>query len=280
MNHKALYDRFSFRTSKSMTLMYSTSFSLGIQMLDKRFHGPIYGIYGLVRAADEIVDTFHDYDKRDLLDRFKADTWRAIDDGISLNPVLNAFQQVVRDYGIERDLIDAFFHSMEMDLYDISYDTDKYHEYIYGSAEVVGLMCLRVFAEGDQALFDDLRSGARFLGAAFQKVNFLRDVQADYEERGRTYFPGVDFIHFNEQDKQAIEEDIARDFERALVAIRKLPSSSRLGVYLAYEYYLKLFGKIRAAKAEQITTARFRVSDVRKLTLLARVYLQGLFRLV
>ena len=268
MNHLDLYHSTCTACSRLITRRYSTSFSLGIRLFHKRFRAPIYAIYGFVRFADEIVDTFHDYSKEELLDRFRADTYKAIDDGISLNPVLHAFQQVVHQYGIERELIDAFLHSMEMDLHQNVYDEAGYDEYIYGSAEVVGLMCLRVFCEGDTARYEALKSPARSLGAAFQKINFLRDIRSDYDDRGRVYFPGIDFRYFDNDAKKAIEADIQEDFTAALEGIRRLPDGTRLGVYLAYKYYTQLFAKIKGAPAKSITEERFRVSDKRKVFLL------------
>jgi len=268
MNHFDLYNTTCSECSRLITRRYSTSFSLGIRLFDKRFRGPIYGIYGFVRFADEIVDTFHHHDKELLLRRFREDTFRAIEDGISLNPVLQAFQEVVRRYGIERELIDAFLDSMEMDLSHRNYDARGYETYIYGSAEVVGLMCLRVFCEGDDARYQSLRAPACRLGAAFQKINFLRDIRSDHEERGRVYFPGVDFGRFDNATKRQIEADIQADFDAALEGIRRLPDGSRLGVYLAYKYYTQLFDKIKRAPAQRIAEERFRVSDNRKVYLL------------
>lgn len=268
MNHMTLYHQTCSECSRLITLRYSTSFSMGIRLFDRRFRAPIYAIYGFVRFADEIVDTFHDYPKRALFERFRADTYHALDEGISLNPVLHSFQEVVRKYGIERDLIDAFLNSMEMDLDQNAYDNAGYDEYIYGSAEVVGLMCLRVFCEGDDLQFQDLKAPARRLGAAFQKINFLRDIQADYDERGRVYFPGVDFNQFDNAAKQRIEADIQADFSAALEGIRRLPDGARYGVYVAYKYYTQLFVKIKGAPAQCIARERFRVSDKRKVYLL------------
>lgn len=268
MNHLQLFDTVCSECSKLVTRRYSTSFSLGIRLFDTRFRGPIYGIYGFVRFADEIVDTFHDHDKKDLLDRFREDTWKAIDERISLNPILHAFQQVVHQYNIDRDLIEAFLHSMEMDLTESAYDAHGYDEYIYGSAEVVGLMCLRVFCENDDAEYQRLKASARRLGAAFQKINFLRDIKSDFVDRGRVYFPGVDFSRFTQADKVAIEADIDADFKAALEGIRELPKGARLGVYLAYKYYTNLFSKIRSAPAQRVAQERFRVSDKRKMYLL------------
>jgi 15-cis-phytoene synthase len=268
MNHFDLYQNTCGECSKLITQRYSTSFSMGIKVFEQRFQMPIYGIYGFVRFADEIVDTFHDFDKKDLLERFKKETYQAIDEKISLNPVLHSFQNVVNQYGIERELIAAFLRSMEMDLEQNAYDPKGYEEYIYGSAEVVGLMCLRVFTENDTLKYDRLRDSACSLGAAFQKINFLRDIKSDYDERGRTYFPGVDFKKFTNEDKAQIEIDIKKDFDAALFGIRELPKGARLGVYIAYKYYLQLFRKIKTAPAALIAQERFRVSDKRKVYLL------------
>ncbi|MBO0952455.1 phytoene/squalene synthase family protein [Fibrella forsythiae] len=276
----SLFNQTALECSKLITERYSTSFTLGIKTLDKKYHLPIYAIYGFVRYADEIVDTFHDYDKQALLDRFRADTYLAIEEGISLNPVLHSFQLIVRQYNIERDLIDAFLRSMEMDLHQHDYDAAGYSQYIYGSAEVVGLMCLRVFCEGDCKEFDRLREPARKLGSAFQKVNFLRDIKSDYQERGRTYFPGVDFTDFSRDAKQLIEEDIQRDFDDAYQGILNLPKGARMGVHLAYIYYLKLFCKIKDMPASRIQEERIRVPDPQKLVLLAKTMVQYRFNLI
>lgn len=270
----SLFNQTALECSKLITERYSTSFTLGIKTLDKKFHLPIYAIYGFVRYADEIVDTFHDHDKKRLLDRFRADTYLAIEEGICLNPVLHSFQMVVREYGIERELIDAFLRSMEMDLYRHDYDAAGYSDYIYGSAEVVGLMCLRVFCEGNGEEYDRLREPARKLGSAFQKVNFLRDIKSDYQERGRTYFPGVDFTDFSRDAKQLIEDDIQRDFDEAYQGILALPRGARMGVHLAYTYYLKLFCKIKGVPASRIQQERIRVPDPQKLALLAKTMVQ------
>ncbi len=268
MNHLQLFHLTCAECSSLITRRYSTSFSLGIKMFHPRFRGPIYGIYGFVRFADEIVDTFHDYPKADLFERFRQDTWRAIEEGISLNPVLHSFQQVVRKYGIELELIEAFLDSMEMDLTESTYDPEGYNEYIYGSAEVVGLMCLRVFCEGNDAEYQKLKASARRLGAAFQKINFLRDIKSDHEERGRVYFPGVDFSRFTQEDKWRIEADIKLDFDAALEGIRMLPKGARLGVYIAYKYYTHLFLKIKSAPPQRVAEERFRLSGKRKVYLL------------
>lgn len=263
-----LYREVCIESSRMITKRYSTSFSMGIRAFDKRFRDPIYAIYGFVRFADEIVDTFHDYPKAELLARFWQDTYRAIDEGISLNPVLQSFQEVVRKYHIERDLIDAFLRSMEMDLHENTYDQHSYEEYIYGSAEVVGLMCLRVFCEGDKERYEKLKAPARSLGAAFQKVNFLRDLKSDFDDRGRIYFPGVDFTNFTPADKRAIEADIRADFDHAYQGIKRLPEGARFGVYLAYVYYLKLLQKIKSSPADRVAEERIRVNDGRKMMLL------------
>ncbi len=254
--------------SQLITQRYSTSFSMGIRAFDKRFRSPIYAVYGFVRFADEIVDTFHEFPKQDLLNRFREDTYRAIEERISLNPVLFAFQDTVNRFGIERELIDAFLDSMAMDLNHSAYENSLYNQYIYGSAEVVGLMCLRVFCEGDDALYQRLKMPARSLGAAFQKINFLRDMASDFDDRGRIYFPGVDFDHFSNQDKQAIEADIKLDFDHGLQGILQLPRGARFGVYLAYVYYIKLFQKIRKASACRVKRERIRVHDSKKIWLL------------
>ncbi len=260
-----LYDKTCMECSKLITNRYSTSFSLGIRVFDKKFRAPIYAIYGFVRFADEIVDTFHDKPKARLLKEFKQETYKAIEDGISLNPVLHSFQEVVREYSIERELIDAFLKSMEMDLHFHTYDDSKYKEYIYGSAEVVGLMCLRVFCKGDEAEYQKLKAPACSLGSAFQKINFLRDMKSDYDERGRVYFPGIDYTQFNKAQKDEIEADIKKDFDDAYKGIVKLPSGAKFGVYLAYRYYTKLFDKIKNSPVHLVKEERIRVKDSRKM---------------
>ncbi|WMJ71792.1 phytoene/squalene synthase family protein [Cytophagaceae bacterium ABcell3] len=272
-----LYSNTSFKCSKLITVSYSTSFSLGIKTLDKRFHEPIYGIYGFVRYADEIVDTFHDFDKKELLDKFSNDTFEAIKTGISLNPVLQSFQLVVNKYDISDELINAFLRSMSMDLYNQSYQHNLYNEYIYGSAEVVGLMCLKVFAEGDQQTYDSLKPYAQKLGAAFQKVNFLRDMKSDFQERGRVYFPNISFNQFTVHEKQKIENDIRKDFEEALIGIKQLPQGARKGVYLAYVYYWTLFRKIRNMPPAKILNERVRIPDNMKFILLLKSYIKHSF---
>ena len=251
-----------------ITNRYSTSFSLGIRVFDKKYRGPIYSIYGFVRFADEIVDTFHDYPKASLLEKFRQDTYAAIEEKISLNPVLQSFQEVVWKYDINRELIDAFLDSMEMDLYFNRYQDSLYQQYIYGSAEVVGLMCLKVFCEGDAERYESLKASARSLGSAFQKINFLRDMKSDFAERGRVYFPGVDFNNFTNEDKVRIEKDIKADFDHAYEGIIRLPEGARFGVYLAYMYYINLFKKIKHATAARVKQERIRVKDSRKMYLL------------
>lgn len=263
-----LYRQVCEECSRLVTTRYSTSFSMGIRAFHKRFRSPVYAIYGFVRFADEIVDTFHEYPKEILLNRFREDTYRAIEERISLNPVLHSFQETVHQYGIERELIDAFLDSMEMDLSYSAYESDLYNQYIYGSAEVVGLMCLRVFCEGDDELYQRLKMPARSLGSAFQKINFLRDMASDYDDRGRIYFPGVDFSQFSNRDKVMIEADIKKDFDHGLEGILQLPRGARFGVYLAYVYYIKLFQKICKTSACRVKHERIRVNDTKKIWLL------------
>lgn len=270
----ALYNQTCRQCSRLITNNYSTSFSLGIRSLDKSLHEPIYAIYGFVRFADEIVDTFHQQDKHDLLMRFKKDTYTALEEKISLNPVLHSFQEVVNEYKIDHDLIEAFLKSMEMDLYFDSYKEEGYNEYIYGSAEVVGLMCLKVFVGGNQEQYEKLKQPAKRLGAAFQKVNFLRDLKDDVYERGRVYFPGVEFDAFDIDAKKAIELDIQKDFEAAYEGIIRLPLKARMGVYLAYVYYTRLFRKIQGLSPEIIKNQRVRVPNGSKMYLLAKTYLK------
>jgi phytoene synthase len=240
-----LFHKVSHECSRNVTARYSTSFSSAIRLLHQDLRGPIFDIYGLVRFADEIVDTFHGYDKQNLLLRFRQETFAAINEGISLNPILHSFQKTVNRFGIDHQLIHAFFNSMESDLTEFQYDRQGYEEYIYGSAEVVGLMCLYIFCEGDALLFEKLKTSARSLGAAFQKVNFLRDIKADFNDLSRIYFPGCDFHNFTGLDKERIEADIEEDFRRAYLGIRKLPIKARFGVYVAYKYYYSLFRKIK-----------------------------------
>ena len=264
----SLYNQTCLECSSLITRRYSTSFSMGIRVFDKKYRSPIYALYGFVRFADEIVDTFHDFPKKELLDKFRRDTFEAIESGISLNPVLHSFQNVVNKYNIERELIDAFLDSMEMDLNLNAYEDNLYQKYIYGSAEVVGLMCLRVFVNGDENMYKHLYASARSLGSAFQKINFLRDIKSDFDERGRVYFPGVDFRSFSLGDKLEIESDIKKDFDDALLGITQLPQGVRFGVYLAYKYYTKLFQKIKSASPTKVKEERIRVKDSRKVVLI------------
>ena len=242
---KSIFDTLSHDISEMTTKRYSTSFSLGISFLSKDLHNAIYGIYGFVRFADEIVDSFHGFDKDKLLTDFKKQTFEAIGEKISLNPILNSFQWAVNEYKIPLELIDTFLKSMEMDLDQIDYDQKEYEKYILGSAEVVGLMCLKVFVRGDDKEYLRLKPSAMKLGSAFQKINFLRDLSADYKDLDRTYFPGVDMKAFNQTVKKQIEADIELDFKAGYEGIKQLPKNSRFGVYMAYKYYYKLFQKIK-----------------------------------
>lgn len=269
---RQLFDHTTFECSKIITTNYSTSFSLGIKSLHKKFHYPIYAIYGFVRYADEIVDTFHEYDKKALLNKFKVETYQAISDKISFNPVLHAFQLVVNQYHIEEELIEAFLYSMAMDLEQKIYDQLDYEKYIYGSAEVVGLMCLRVFCEGNDEMYQQLKSPARNLGSAFQKVNFLRDIKDDYQIRGRVYFPQLELNNITTEVKEAIFQDIQSDFDKAYHGIINLPAGSRLGVYLAYIYYLNLFKKIKKTAFSRLLKERIRIPNFNKYLMLMTSY--------
>ncbi len=261
----SLFHQVCHECSEAVTKRYSTSFSSAIKLLHKDLRAPIFDIYGFVRFADEIVDTFHDYDKETLLNDFEVETWKAINTGISLNPILHSFQHVVRKYNIPHDLIVAFLHSMRLDLNKTDYKTvHELNEYVYGSAEVVGLMCLCVFCEGDMQQYEALKGEARSLGAAFQKINFLRDIQADFNNLNRTYFPDFDFYRFDQHTKQRIEEDIEKDFAAALEGIRKLPWKARFGVYTAYRYYYALFEKIKGMQPARVLQQRVRVPDYQK----------------
>lgn len=277
---KLLYDNLSMQVSKMTTHTYSTSFSLGIYFLNNRLRGPIYAIYGFVRIADEIVDSFHGYDKKFLLSGLRQQTKEAIENKVSVNPILNSFQQVVHQYQITDDLIDAFLKSMEMDLVNVDYSREEYDKYILGSAEVVGLMCLHVFTEGDKTKYDELKPYAMKLGAAFQKVNFLRDMKDDYHILGRTYFPHVDMSDFSIRAKKQIEEEIENDFRVALAGIKKLPATSKSGVYLAYVYYRSLFKKIKKVPAQRILNQRIRINNGRKLGLMVNSLLECKMRMV
>jgi phytoene synthase len=277
---KQLFDDVSIKCSRLTTKAYSTSFSLGIRFLAPDLRDPIYSVYGFVRFADEIVDSFHGFDKKDLLGRFRAETYRAIEEGISLNPILNSFQHVVNEYKVDHDCIETFLKSMEMDLYKDSYSKEEYDDYILGSAEVVGLMCLSVFLRGDEKRYAELKPFAMKLGSAFQKINFLRDLHADYKALGRTYFPGVDLQEFGEEERKAIEEDIDADFAMGYEGIKMLPKDARFGVFVAYVYYYKLFKKIRNKSTEDILSTRVRISDKRKFALFFSSYVRHSFNLL
>lgn len=275
-----LYDDTCYKCSKLVTTNYSTSFSLGVSLLHKDFVMPIHAIYGFVRFADEIVDTFHGHDKEVLLKRFKTDTHDAIRDKISLNPILQSFQDTVNKYNIDMELIDTFLRSMEMDLDKKDYSQQGYEEYILGSAEVVGLMCLKIFVEGDEQKYQELKPDAMKLGSAFQKINFLRDLKADIHSLGRSYFPGFDVNEFNVKTKKAIEADIQKDFDAGLRGIKKLPRKARLGVYLAYIYYVSLFRKIQRTSPEKVIDSRIRISDPKKYMLFVGSYFKHSFNLI
>ena len=280
MNGMNLYDHVCRACSVLTTKSYSTSFSLGIRFLGPALRHPIYSIYGFVRFADEIVDTFHHANKKQLFERFKQDTEFALQDRISLNPILHAFQGVFHEYNLDKEHVDLFLRSMEWDLHKSDYDRSGFEEYIVGSAEVVGLMCLKVFVNGDQSEYERLKPFAQRLGAAFQKINFLRDMKADYQEMGRTYFPNLDMTTFNEAIKERIEEEIASDFQEAYKGIIQLPKSSRLGVYVAYIYYQRLFQKIRSLPSHRIMEERIRIPNARKATLAVSSYLRHSFNLL
>lgn len=275
-----LFHHSSEACSRQFTRRYSTSFSSAIRLLHTDLRQPIYNIYGFVRLADEIVDTFHHLDKPSLLADFKAETYASIERRLSLNPILHSFQLTVNQYNIDHNLIEAFFRSMEFDLSKTNYDEAGYKEYIYGSAEVVGLMCLYVFCEGDRNLYAQLEAPARSLGAAFQKVNFLRDIKADYNGLSRVYFPGCDFNNFTESDKRRIEADIQRDFDHAYTGIEELPLKARFGVYVAYKYYLSLFKKIRQTEPQEILDSRIRIPNYHKALIVLRAGVKNQLRLI
>ena len=268
MNNFAIYQDVCSSTSQMVTERYSTSFSRASTLFHAEIRQHIYNIYGFVRLADEIVDTFHDYDKSRLLQEFEDSYKAARENGISLNPILNSFCRTQREKNIPQHLVDSFLHSMRMDLGKIkNLNDERYNEYIYGSAEVVGLMCLKVFVDGNDAEYERLKPYAQSLGAAFQKINFLRDISADFNDLDRTYFPNIDFKNFSAADKAEIEQDIARDFAHAKKGITQLPISSKIAVFMAYKYYFNLFKKIRRTKAEQLMQKRIRVSNARKIYL-------------
>ena len=266
--------------SRVVTEHYSTSFSYAIRMLHRDLRAPVYNIYGFVRFADEIVDSFHQFNKPELLEDFKTETYSAIRRGLSLNPVLNSFQRTVNEYGISEELIEAFFRSMEMDLHRSTYNDDEYRTYIYGSAEVVGLMCLYVFCEGDKTKFESLKQPARALGAAFQKVNFLRDIRADFTGLSRLYFPGCDFNNFSCTQKKGIEAEIMNDFREAFEGITRLPLKARFGVYVAYKYYFSLFEKIRRMQPSSVLHKRIRIPNYHKALIIFRAGVKNQLRLI
>jgi 15-cis-phytoene synthase len=272
---KEIFRKNNLLCSRNTTKLYSTSFSLGVLLLGKNYRDHIYSIYGFVRYADEIVDTFHDFDQETLFAEFKTDTYKALDRGISLNPILDSFQRTVNQCNIDRELIDAFLHSMEMDLRNSVYEPEKLKEYIYGSAEVVGLMCLKVFYPDDDVAYKQLKYPAQKLGEAFQKVNFLRDAQDDYQNKGRIYFNNIDFDNFTQEAKAQIEKEIQFDFDEAYKGILKLNKAARLGVYLAYRYYLSLFNKIKKANPNQILAQRFSVPNTTKGILMVKATLRN-----
>lgn len=272
---KSIFDHVSKECSKLVTNAYSTSFSMATKMLSESIRQDIYNIYGFVRFADEIVDTFHDYDKEKLFVNFEADLEAALTDKISLNPILNSFQETYHKYNIDKHLVDAFMSSMRLDLHKKDYLTEEeYKAYIYGSADVVGLMCLKVFVKGDEEKYIDLKDSAMSLGSAFQKVNFLRDLKADFEDLSRTYFPNTDLKHLDEVSKKAIIKDIEADFSKGLQGIKRLPLEARFGVFMAYRYYNKLLQKLKKTPALEIKSARIRVPNYKKIELLTRSYVK------
>ncbi|CAH8281528.1 phytoene/squalene synthetase [Mariniflexile fucanivorans] len=272
---KSLFDTVSYSCSKVVTRTYSTSFSLATKMLYKSIRSDIYNIYGFVRFADEIVDSFHEYDKEDLFNKFSEDLEHALKHKISLNPILNSFQYTFHKYNIDKELVDAFMKSMRLDLHKSAYLTeDEYKNYIYGSADVVGLMCLKVFVKGDHDRYNELKDTAMALGSAFQKVNFLRDLQADFDGLERSYFPNVNLSNLDENSKKQIIDDIENDFEKGLSGIKKLPIEAKFGVFMAYRYYTQLLKKLKKTPALQIKNARIRVSNPKKIELLMRSYVK------
>jgi phytoene synthase len=255
-----------------ITKRYSTSFTLGIKMLGKQYQNGIFGIYGYVRLGDEIVDSFQDYDRVQIWNEYERDSWLALERGISPNPVINAFVQVVKKYNIDYELIKAFHISMKLDLEEQKYDPELFEKYIHGSAEVVGLMCLKVFCDGNEEMYERLTKPAKSLGSALQKVNFLRDIKDDFSEKGRIYFPNLNFSSFDKKIKEVIEEDIQQEFHQALNGIKQLPDGSRIGVYIAYKYYLKLFKKIKRKKPQQVLKGRIRINNLLKLFILTKSF--------
>jgi phytoene/squalene synthetase len=277
---KSLFDNLSSEVSKMTTRTYSTSFSLGILFINKRLRSAIYAIYGFVRVADEIVDSFEGYNKQKLLAKFKKQAYEAVENKISPNPILNSFQQAISQYNIDLELVEKFFESMEMDLLTNNHTVRSYQKYIFGSAEVVGLMCLYVFVEGNKELYEELEPHARKLGAAFQKVNFLRDLKEDYHFLGRVYFPHIDMTDFSDHSKKKIEAEIEKDFKEAFIGIKKLPPSSKKGVYLAYITYLALFNKIKKLPAERMLQERVRINNGKKAGIILNGIIQHKLKLI
>ena len=277
---KELFDRVSYDVSRLTTERYSTSFSLGIKFLNKEMRDPIYSIYGFVRFADEIVDSFQGYDRQALLGKFRTDTYEAINERISLNPILNSFQETVHKFSIDESLIETFLQSMEMDLHKTSYSSSGYLQYIVGSAEVVGLMCLKVYCKGNEILYSKLKYYAERLGAAYQKINFLRDLSSDYKQLGRVYFPGLNMKEFNDSVKRGILDEIEHDFIVGYEGILKLPKGSRFGVYLSYIYFYSLYRKIREIPSETILHQRVRLPDNYKLYLFFKSFVKNKLNMI
>ena len=277
---KSIFDNTSYKISKLVTHSYSTSFSLGIRLLAPNVRPAIYSIYGFVRYADEIVDTFEGYDQEKLLNDFINEYHKSLENKISLNPILNSFQEIVHKYSLHI-LVEDFLNSMKMDLNKKDYiSEDEYKKYIYGSADVVGLMCLLVFVYGDKEKFEALKPSAMSLGSAFQKVNFLRDLKNDFQSLGRSYFPNVVNLNFDENTKEEIIRDIEADFEIAYEGIKKLPINARLGVYIAYKYYLSLLRKLKKYDSSQILNKRVRISNIRKIFILIKSYVRYKFHII
>jgi phytoene synthase len=275
-----LYLENALKCSKITANNYSTSFSAGIRVLNRKYRNQIYAIYGFVRFADEIVDSFYDFNRHELFENFKKDTYEAIDKKISSNPILHSFQYVVNEYGIEKELVDSFLTSMEMDIHKHHYDKSQFNKYVTGSAEVVGLMCLKVFYKDNEKEYKNLKYYAQKLGDAFQKVNFLRDIKEDYKDRGRVYFPDIDFNNFTSQDKQRIENEIRNDFSNSISGIKNLRKEVRFGVYLAYNYFMALFRKIEKTKAENLIQKRIRINNFRKTLLLFKCFIKHKLNLI
>lgn len=278
---KSIFDKVSNDCSKLVIKRYSTSFYFSSSLLSKTIRQDIFNIYGFVRLADEIVDTFHEYPKKELLEDFEKELWRSVDNKISLNPILNSFQHTVNKYSIPKDLINSFLDSMKMDLEKKEYNSvEEYKKYIYGSADVVGLMCLKVFVKGSESSFTELSPFAISLGSAFQKVNFLRDLKDDSNVLNRVYFPNVDMNNFNEKSKKEIILEIEKDFENAVKGIVKLPKNSKFAVYIAYRYYNKLLKKLKRTSSENIVKKRIRIHNLQKFIVIARSYVKYQLNLI